>query len=184
MNEIELRIYEIDPDYRWNWLELVARDANLLGRYLSLRDDRTFVCFATGDLSLDGAPSEVKKLTVRKLAPATPTALDDLRRTAESPVLEIRRYRIAPGQRDRFKAFYNEKTTGPQAQHGISLYSQFDDLDDENHYIWLRGFPDAVERDRRKASFYQSDTWLRELQDEAFSMIEDYSDVLLVSPVP
>ena len=43
--------------------------------------------------------------------------------------------------------------------------------------------PDLVERDRRKAAFYGSKLWLEELQDEAFSMIEDYTNVLLVAAV-
>jgi hypothetical protein len=47
-----------------------------------------------------------------------------------------------------------------------------------------RAVPRLVsERDRRKAAFYQSRQWLEELQDQAFSMIEDYSNVLLVAPL-
>ena len=65
----------------------------------------------------------------------------------------------------------------------MPVYGQFDDLDDENVFVFLRGFSDMVDRDRRKNAYYRSPLWLNELQDEAFSMIDDYSNVLLVTPV-
>jgi len=177
--EIELRIYDVDPDFRWNWVASI--DHSL--RFISLRDDATFVC-------LNGAhttePSPIRKLTVRRLAPAfgsTITSVAELTRMLESNVLEIRQYRIAPGQRARFATFFVDKTLPAQGEYGMAVYGQFDDLDDENVFTWIRGFPDVVERDRRKNAFYQSDLWFNELQDEAFSMIEDYSNVLLVTPV-
>jgi hypothetical protein len=124
----------------------------------------------------------VKKLTVRRLA-EVPEAPFDVGRMAESHVLELRQYRIAPGQRARFGKFFRERTLEAQARSGMNVCGQFDDLDDENVFVWFRGFPDLAERDRRKADFYQSAYWLDELQDEAFSMIEDYTNVLLVTRV-
>jgi len=50
--ELELRIYDLDPEYRWPWLRwfeetllpLHARPGagQVLGRFLSYRDDATF----------------------------------------------------------------------------------------------------------------------------------------------
>jgi hypothetical protein len=177
--EIELRIYEVESDYRWNWVQSIAHPL----RFISLRDDATFVCL-NGAHSVE--PSPIRKLTLRRLAPAagsTITTAAELDRIVESPVLEIRQYRIAPGQRERFAKFFVDKTLPAQASYGMAVYGHFNDLDDENTFTWFRGFPGIVERDRRKNEFYQSSLWLNELQEEAFSMIEDYSNVLLVTPV-
>jgi len=177
--EFELRIYEVDPDYRWNWMQSIEHPL----RFISLRDDRTFVCVNGAHTS---TPSEVKKLTIRRLAPAsgsTITTAEELNRILESPVLEIRQYKIKPGERARFTTFFHDRTLASQGQYGMAVYGPFNDLDDENTLTWFRGFPDVVERDRRKNNFYQSALWLNELQDEAFSMIDDYSNVLLVTPV-
>lgn len=186
--ELELRVYEVDPDYRWNFSEWFAEaHPAALGRFISYRDDATFVSMhVAGEPQADGAPTPVRKLTVRRLAPTKGSAISEpahFARVAESPVLEIRLYRIAPGMRARFGDFLRDRTLGPQLSHGMPVYGQFDSLGDENEFVFLRGFPDLVERDRRKAAFYQSRQWLEELQDEAFSMIEDYSNVLLVAPL-
>lgn len=177
--EFELRIYEVDMDFRWNWLESIAHPL----RFLSLRDDRTFVLLNGTHTS---EPSPIEKLTIRRLAPALASAItstDQLHRVLESNILEIRQYLIKPGQRARFAKFFSGRTLESQEQYGMPVYGQFDDLDDENVFVFLRGFPDMVERDRRKNAYYRSSLWLDELQDEAFSMIDDYSNVLLVTPV-
>jgi len=175
----ELRIYEVDMDFRWNWLQSIDHPL----RFLSLRDDRTFVLLNGVHTS---EPSPVEKLTIRRLAPALASAItspDQLDRILESNILEIRQYRIKPGQRSRFATFFSGRTLESQLQYGMPVYGQFDDLDDENIFVFLRGFSDMVERDRRKNAYYRSPLWLNELQDEAFSMIADYSNVLLVTPV-
>ena len=177
--ELELRIYEVDPDFRWNWVTAVEHPL----RFISLRDDRTFVCINEGPTS---EPSPLEKLTVRRLKPALASTIaspEQLHLMTESEVLEIRQYRIVPGKRAQFAEFFRDKTLASQAEYGMAVHGQFEDLDDENVYTWFRGFPSVVERDRRKNAFYRSSYWLDELQDEAFSMIQDYSNVLLVTPV-
>lgn len=205
--ELELRIIEVDPDYRWNWQQWFERDfrrqharrgeGRIAGSFVSFRDDRTFVwaqTFQDGEERLrydanpmmDGAPSPILREEVRHLAPVPGSTIarpEDFARVYESPVLEIRHYRLRPGTRERFTSFLRDKTMAEQLRLGMPTYGPFDSLDDENVLGWLRGFPSLLERDRRKAAFYQSAFWLA-LQDEAFSMIEDYSNVLLVTPVP
>jgi len=97
-------------------------------------------------------------------------------------ILEIRIYRIRAGMRDRFIDFFESKTLAPQRAAGMEVLGQFRSLDDPNLFVWLRRFDDAEARDRQKAAFYEGALWKDELEDEAFSMIEDYSNVLLVEP--
>jgi hypothetical protein len=177
----ELRVYELETEKRWDFLQWFGREARgAVARFISYRDDNTFVSLHDASDVVPAAPEMVKKLTVRRLVQEAPF---DPGRVAALPVIELRLYRIAPGMRARFRTFFNERTLEAQERSGMSVCGQFDDLDDENLFVWLRGFPDLLERDRRKADFYQSTYWLEELQDEAFSMIEDYSNVLLLMPV-
>lgn len=172
MMEIELHIEKAEPDERWNRVQALGADH--LARFISYRDDATFAWLSVGN------SSGIRLVT----APgSTITKAEEFRRVAESPVIEIRQYRIAAGQRGRFAKFFVERTLPAQEHYRMAVYGHFDDLDDENNFVWWRGFPSLVERDRRKAEFYGSKLWLEELQDEAFSMIEDYSNVLLAAPV-
>lgn len=178
--DFELRIYELETEQRWNFLQWFQREVpGAVARFISFRDDHTFVSLHEAGSAVPVLPEMVRKLTVRRLAEAP----FDAAMVAALPVIELRLYRIAPGMRARFRKFFNERTLDAQERSGMSVSGQFDDLDDENLFVWLRGFPGLLERDRRKADFYQSAYWLEELQDEAFSMIEDYSNVLLVTPV-
>lgn len=167
----ELRVCEVDPDHRWNWL--AALDGH---RFISYRDERTFVTLGSDPLP-DG-PVPLENVKVHRLS-----GTYDWPAVAQTPLLEIRFYRIAPGQRARFGEFFRAKAVPALHDHGMVVGGQFESLDDENVFVWFRGFPDMVERDRRKAVFYQGDLWLEEMEAEAFSMIEDYRNVLLVAPV-
>jgi hypothetical protein len=198
MMEIELRVAVLETERRWNWRQFF--DANVLGAgtvlgtFLSYRDDDTFVWLHAFDdedqrarltAILAGAPSRCAE-SVRRLTPSaagsTVRGNADLAVLAGWPVIEIRQYRLAPGTRSRFTRFLFEKTLEPQKRCGMSLAGPFDDLEDENVQTWFRGFTSLAERDGAKAAFYQSNLWLDDLEAEAFTMIEDYSNVMLVTP--
>jgi hypothetical protein len=172
MMEYELHIEKVDPEYRWNRVQDLNGDA--LCRLLSCRDEATFAWFSK---------PRGGGLRLATTLGSTLNEPQDFRQLHESPLVEIRQYRIAAGQRARFTEFFRDRARPSLNRYDIAVYGPFHDLDDPNNFVWLRGFPNMAERDRRKASFYQSKLWLEEMQDEAFSMIEDYSNVLLVSPV-
>ena len=192
--EIELHIEELETERRWDRLRIPHGHGTVVGRFLSFQNDQTFVwldAFATREERLAAREAEpenpfVLRSTVRTLTPAfgsTITQIDEFERMKESPVIEVRQYRIRPGMRERFAVFLRNRTLAEHVRLGMPIYGQFDALEDDNLFVFFRGFPDLLERDRRKADFYQSRLWLEELQDEAFSMIEDYKNVLLVTPV-
>jgi hypothetical protein len=181
--QIELHLCDVGVEQRWQWLQHFEHrgSGRFLGAFLSYRDDSKLVWLQE---HLANAPVPIGESVMRVLAPtigSTITSLDDFQRMTD-PVLELRQYRIAPGQRTRFATFLRNRTLAEQTRLGMNIYGPFDDLEDENNLIWFRGFPDLFERDRRKAAFYEGRLWLEELQDEAFSMIEDYSNVMLLAP--
>jgi hypothetical protein len=182
----------------------------VLGHFLSYRDDREFVWFhgfrdaderarAATELWGSGrwksalAPVAESLIETSRFHLADPIEASRIRRLNDVPlsgpdsetngVLEIRLYRIRAGQRDRFAEFFNSRTVASQRAVGMRILGQFFDREDEDRFIWLRGFDDLEHRDRSKAAFYDGDLWRDELEHEAFSLIEDYSDVWLVAPL-
>ena len=170
MNELELHIAKVDPEERWRHVE--ALEAPM--KFVSYRDDATIAWFTA---------SHTDGIRLRAAVGSKIAAIDDFRAMQQFPVIELRQYRIKPGRRADFADFFHHRATPAQARHDITVLGQFDDLGDDTNFVWLRGFPSLVERDRRKSVFYTSRLWYDELQDDAFSMIEDYSNVVLVAPV-
>ncbi len=97
-------------------------------------------------------------------------------------LMEIRIYKIRPGMRQKFIEFFESKTIHAQEACGMRILGQFRSLQDDNVFVWLRAFDDAADRDVKKEAFYGGPLWLEELEEEAVSMIDDYSNVLLVEP--
>jgi hypothetical protein len=183
--QIEINICDVGVEQRWNWLQSFnpPTDGRVLGAFISYRDDSKLVWLH----GFPGASPNVRTgaSKVRIITPSigsTITTLDDFARIAD-PVIELRQYRIAKGKRAQFATFLRDRTLQEQTRRGMNVYGPFDDIEDENNLVWFRGFPDLFERDKRKASFYQSKLWLEELESEAFTMIEDYSNVMLLMPV-
>lgn len=178
---IELHIEKLEYERRWNRLQAFAERGTILGRFLSLRDDDQFVWLRERNDEPASAQCIVES-SIRRLT-ATSDALLDLDAILACAIVEIRQYRIAPGMRARFATFLREKTLAEQLRLGMTIYGPFEDNDDPDVLTWLRGFPSLLERDRTKTAFYQGELWLNDLQDEAFAMIADYSNIILVTPV-
>jgi len=179
--DIELHIEKLEYERRWNRLQAFAERGTILGRFLSLRDDEVFVWLrerSDAPMSADF----IRESTTRRLT-ADADALLDLDAILACAIVEIRQYRLAPGMRARFATFLREKTLAEQLRLGMTIYGPFEDDDDADVLTWLRGFPSLLDRDRTKAAFYQGEHWLNDLQDEAFAMIADYSNIILVTPV-
>ena len=166
--KLELHIEQVENERRWNRLQSFEGAPVC---FLSYRDDNTFIW-------LRDSPAG-------NLAPAPGSTITEPTHVASiaDPLLELRQYRLVPGTRRRFTDFLTGRSLDEHRRLGMPVYGPFDSLDDENVVVWFRGFPDLQERDRRKAQFYQGSLWLNELEQIAMPMIEDYSNVMLVTPV-
>jgi hypothetical protein len=56
-----------------------------------------------------------------------------------SPIVELRQYRLRPGQRDALVTLFEERLIEPHERAGMSVLRQFVDRDDPDHFVWLRG---------------------------------------------
>lgn len=174
--EIELHIEELETERRWNRLE-EFREEGVLGRFLGYRDDETFIWL--GVAGTVRASAFVRRDRTVRMTSRTEV---DFARIAD-PLLELRQYRVVPGTRSRFAAFLLERSYDEHVRLGMPVYGPFESLDDENVIVWFRGFSDLQQRDRVKAQFYQGALWVDELEAIAMPMIEDYKNVMLVTPV-
>lgn len=93
-------------------------------------------------------------------------------------IIEVRTYRTKPGLRDRFIAFFEERSIPALRAEGMTVLGPMLDLEDPDTFVWLRGFPSLEERDRMKSAFYDGDLWKNELEAIAMPMLESYSAVL------
>jgi hypothetical protein len=97
-------------------------------------------------------------------------------------VLELRQYTLHPGRRDELIELFDREFVEPQEAVGAQVLGQFRDLDDEDRFVWLRGFADMPTRGRALPAFYGGPTW-REHSAKANATMIDSDDVLLLRPV-
>jgi hypothetical protein len=97
-------------------------------------------------------------------------------------IIEVRIYKLRPGLRERFITFFEEKALPAQEQYGMRILGQFRSTEQEDTFVWLRAFEDETQRETQKRAFYESALWKETLEQEAFSMIEDYTNVFVVEP--
>lgn len=89
---------------------------------------------------------------------------------------------MKPGRRDDLIAIFEEHFIESQEACGMVPIGHYRDLDDDDAFVWLRGFPRFEERAAALDAFYvQSDAW-RENRNAANDTMIDSDNVLLLNP--
>jgi hypothetical protein len=101
---------------------------------------------------------------------------------AEDAIVELRRYALHPGRRDALVDLFERAFIEPQEACGMRVRGQFRDIDDDNRFVWLRGFPDMRARAEALAGFYGGPVW-KAHRDAANATMVDSDDVLLLRPL-
>jgi hypothetical protein len=98
------------------------------------------------------------------------------------PVIELRRYTIAEGGRQRFARYF--ETYFPEAfqQLGAAALGHFCERERSDHFTWLRGYPDMQARAAVNHAFYDGPVW-REHRALVNGYIVDSDNVLLLRPL-
>lgn len=99
----------------------------------------------------------------------------------ESTLVELRRYTLHPGQRDKLIELFDREFVESQEAHGMRVIGQFRDLDNDQRFIWLRGFADMSRRRAGLEAFYDGPVW-RSHRDAANATMIDSDDVFLLRP--
>ena len=99
-----------------------------------------------------------------------------------SPVVELRRYTLHPGQRDVLLGLFEKEFVAPQQALGIRVHGEFRVEGRPDEFVWLRGFPSYGERPAALEAFYGGPVWKAHRNAANATMI-DSDNVLLLQPV-
>jgi hypothetical protein len=100
---------------------------------------------------------------------------------AATQVIELRQYRLQPGQRDGFVELFEREFVESQEGLGMRLVGQFRDIDDPNRFVWIRAFQGMDQRAEPLAAFYGGPVWKAHGR-AANGMMRDSDNVLLLKP--
>src|SRR5215212_5421450 len=99
-----------------------------------------------------------------------------------SPVVELRQYVLKPGARGTLVAIFEAEFVESQKELGIAIGGIFEDCDDPDRFVWMRGFASMEERkDALTAFYFGSAAWKRHGPAANATMV-DSDDVLLLRP--
>jgi hypothetical protein len=99
----------------------------------------------------------------------------------KTTVLELRQYKLHPGQRDVLIALFEREFIESQEALGMRLVGHFRDRNDPTRFTWIREFPNMPERERALNAFYSGPDWARH-REAANDTLEDNDNVLLLRP--
>jgi hypothetical protein len=99
-----------------------------------------------------------------------------------TPVLDIRTYKLAPGERDDFDRIFRENALPMLQRFGIQVVGYGPSLVDDDRYCLIRAFPSAARREEQLDSFYGSDEWRQNYQDAVTALIKTYHTVVIPLP--
>ncbi|MDR7151317.1 quinol monooxygenase YgiN [Hydrogenophaga palleronii] len=96
-------------------------------------------------------------------------------------VVELRQYTLHPGQRDTLIKLFEREFLETQEATGMTVMGQFRDLDNDDRFVWLRGFSDMTTRQAALDAFYGGPVWAAH-RDAANATMVDSDNVLLLRP--
>jgi quinol monooxygenase YgiN len=96
-------------------------------------------------------------------------------------VIELRQYTLHPGQRDVLIELFDREFVETQETTGMRVLGQFRDLDEPDHFVWMRAFPDMPARAEALRTFYAGPAWKAHAAAANATMI-DVDNVLLLRP--
>ncbi len=94
-------------------------------------------------------------------------------------IIEMRTYKIKPGQRGEFLRTFESKARPGHEKIGMKILGPFLSIEDENTFFWMRAFPDLKRRQEMRDEFYEGKLWKEELEEKLMPILEKY-DVVVV----
>jgi len=98
------------------------------------------------------------------------------------PVVELRRYTIRDGERDRFARYFEAFFPEAIQQTGAIVAGQFLERDHPGGFTWIRGFRDLDDRASANAALYYGAVWI-EHRTRMNRLMVDSDNVLLLRPL-
>jgi NIPSNAP len=97
-------------------------------------------------------------------------------------IIEMRTYRIKPGQRSQFLEIFRSQSIPAHTEIGMKILGPFLSVEDPNTFFFMRGFPDRDSRESMKAKFYEGELWKSKLESLLMPLLEKYEVVVVDDP--
>jgi hypothetical protein len=94
-------------------------------------------------------------------------------------IIEMRTYKITPGNRSRFLEIFRSKVIPAHNEIGMKLLGPFLSVEDPDTFFFMRGFPDLASREPMKVKFYEGKLWKSELENVLLPMLEKFEVVVV-----
>jgi quinol monooxygenase YgiN len=98
------------------------------------------------------------------------------------PILELRQYTLVPGQRETLVRLFEKNFIESQEECGMTVVGQFQDRNDPDRFVWIRGFANMEAREKALTQFYFKSAAWQKYRMEANATMIDVSNVLLLRP--
>ena len=102
----------------------------------------------------------------------------------ESPIFELRRYRLQQGKRETLLELFEREFVVTQEAAGITLHGFYRDAHDPDAFVWMRSFPDMERRTRALIAFYGGDVWKKWGAEANATMLNSDNVLLLKAAGP
>ena len=100
----------------------------------------------------------------------------------DTPIVELRRYRLHPGKREALIDLFEREFVAPQEAVGARVLGTFRDPDRSDSFVWLRGFADMERRRAALEAFYDGPVCVKHREAANATMI-DSDDVHLLRAI-
>lgn len=94
-------------------------------------------------------------------------------------VLEIRTYRLEPGERVEYDRIFREEAAPLLEQFDIEVVGHGPSMLDDDHYVLVRAYPSLAARNAAEARFYGSDAWRDGPRQAILSRLISYHEIVL-----
>jgi hypothetical protein len=109
-------------------------------------------------------------------------SMQSVRHLKDFGVIELRRYTIKDGQRERFARCFEAFFPGAIQQSGAIVAGEFFERKNPCGFTWIRGFRDMDDRAKANAALYYGPVW-KEHRTLMNGLMLDSDDVLLLRPL-
>jgi hypothetical protein len=100
----------------------------------------------------------------------------------QDTIFELRNYTLRPGQRDILIDLFEAQFIDSQNELGAHVRGIFRDIDEPDHFVWIRSFATMKSRLTALESFYTGPVW-KAHRDAARATMIDTDDVHLLHPL-
>ena len=87
-------------------------------------------------------------------------------------LIELREYTVRPGKRDAWVTLFEGELIPYHVANGVTVLGSWIVEDEENTFVWMRGYEDEADRAKKAAAMTESDYWKNDLVPRIEELVE------------